>query len=69
MPGRRKTTAQRGLEFVFAIIVGNAIYFALQPWLPAVLRHEIFRLDLGLALDFLLCVGIYLLARRWFFAR
>lgn len=67
MPGRRKATVQRGLEFFFAIVVGNAIYFALQPRLPPVLQHEIFRLDLGLVLDFLLCVGVYLLLRRCFF--
>lgn len=49
-----------------AVIVGNLIYFALFPVLPAVLRHGISRFgigkfDWGLLLDFLICTALYIL--------
>lgn len=55
-----KTWLRMGLS----VALGNAIYFSSRPWLPFPYAHERFRLDPGLALDFLLCFGIYLLARR-----
>ncbi|MFQ5694825.1 MAG: hypothetical protein ACE5HB_02450 [Terriglobia bacterium] len=54
------------LEMVAAILVGNAIFFLLlEPRLPPAWRHDPFRVDIGLGLDFLLCVGAYGLL-RWF---
>jgi hypothetical protein len=51
-----------------AVLVGNAVYFTLLPYLPARIRHQPHTLDLGLVLDFLLCVvayvGINALLRR-----
>jgi hypothetical protein len=47
-----------------AILLGNALYFLLlAPLLPEAWRHQRFALDLGLGLDFLLCLGLYALAR------
>src|SRR4051812_13070483 len=43
-----------------SVLLGNIIYFLLLPHLPAELRHEPTRLDLGLALDFLLCLALWL---------
>ncbi len=50
-------------EYLAAILGGNIIYFLLEPRLPAALRHRIFRVDAGLALDFVICVGVYALIR------
>lgn len=66
-------TARRWIEYLFAILVGNGIYFLVfYPALPRVLQHQPFRFDAGLLLDFLLCVAVYgairlgaAHARRW----
>jgi hypothetical protein len=44
---------------VAAVITGNGIYFALQPFLPAGGRHDPFRIDLGLVVDFWICVVVF----------
>jgi hypothetical protein len=41
------------------ILIGNAVYFTLLPYLPALARHRPFAFDLGLMLDFVLCVAAY----------
>lgn len=53
-----------------AVLVGNLIYFALlMPILPPVARHGISvrvpRIDLGLVIDFGICVALYLLLGRF----
>ncbi|MCI0349979.1 MAG: hypothetical protein L0Z53_11195 [Acidobacteriales bacterium] len=45
---------------LLAVLAGNAIYFLLMPYLPRALRHEAFRIDLGLLLDGLICTAIVL---------
>lgn len=57
------STARRWAEFLVAVLVGNIAYLFVEPELPDVMRHRIFRVDLGLAIDFLMCVGIYGLVR------
>ena len=61
-------TPRRWIEYTAAILAGNAIYFlVLFPSLPRVLQHQAprpdsalpFVFDLGLVLDFLLCVLVY----------
>ena len=53
-------TLRRWIEYVIAILAGNAIYFAvLFPSLPPALRHEPMRIDGGLLLDFVCCVLVY----------
>ena len=49
---------------LLAILLGNVIYFAVQPLLPESLGHNLYKVDAGLILDFGLCAGIYLLLRR-----
>ncbi|MFZ0738630.1 MAG: hypothetical protein WCA98_19955 [Candidatus Acidiferrales bacterium] len=57
-------TPRRWLEYLAAILIGNAIYYlSLQPHLPNALRHQEFRTDLGLLIDFMICVGVYGLVR------
>jgi hypothetical protein len=53
-------TPRRWIEYLAAILAGNAIYFlVLFPGLPPALQHRPFVFDVGLALDFLLCVTVY----------
>ena len=47
------------LEALLAIILGNVVYFALLPTLPLAARHRPFRVDLGMVLDFSMCLLIY----------
>jgi ABC-type uncharacterized transport system permease subunit len=57
------------LKSLIAVVVGNAIYFLIiMPLLPPSGRHGIARIDLGLVIDFWVCVAVYgvieLAARR-----
>jgi hypothetical protein len=50
----------RPLRGVAAILLGNAIYFAvLLPRVPAWLQHQPFHADPGLLLDAVLCILAY----------
>ena len=51
------STARRWAEYLVAILGGNIIYLAIEPQLPISFRHRMFQIDLGLALDFLICVA------------
>jgi hypothetical protein len=55
----RVSTARRWAEYLVAVLGGNIIYLAVEPQLPTPLRHRMFQVDLGLALDFLICVLLY----------
>jgi len=57
------STARRWAEYLLAILGGNIIYMAVEPQLPTPLRHRMFQIDLGLALDFVICVMLYGLIR------
>jgi hypothetical protein len=53
-------TPRRWIEYLVAILAGNGIYFAvLHSTLPASLRHEPYRIDAGLLIDFACCVLVY----------
>jgi hypothetical protein len=53
-------TARRWVEYLVAILAGNAIYFlVLFRGLPPALRHEPLRIDAGLLLDFVCCILVY----------
>jgi hypothetical protein len=43
----------------FAVVIGNAIYFALLPHLPPRAQHKPMAIDWGLAVDFWLCLLLY----------
>jgi len=59
----------RILKSLAAVLIGNAIYFlAVMPMMPPRGRHTPFRLDLGLLIDFWICVAVYgalEIAWRW----
>lgn len=49
-----------------AILLGNAIYFlVLMPHLPPVARHGIGRIDLGLVIDFWICLVVFGVLNSW----
>jgi hypothetical protein len=51
---------RRLLKQTIAIILGNLLYFfVLMPHLPPAGRHRPDRLDLGLIVDFWVCVVLY----------
>lgn len=57
-------TPVRWLEYLIAILIGNAIYYlSLAPHLPQILRHQGFGIDGGVILDFAVCVAVYWLIR------
>ena len=61
--------ARRLLKQFIAIVIGNAIYFLLlTPHLPPQAQHRPDKLDLGLLVDFWICVVVYgiveLISRR-----
>lgn len=56
---RGKTRARRWGEYLLAILGGNILFLLLEPHLPGALRHQTFRMDWGLGLDFALCASLY----------
>jgi hypothetical protein len=64
----RESSAQRRPDWktsLLAVLAGNAAYYSLHPFLPRALQHNS-RIDLGLGLDFVLCVVAYFIARAIF---
>jgi hypothetical protein len=66
-PRPKPSVAVNLVQALCAVILGNAAYFLLGPafHLP---RHQPFRFDWGLIVDFWLCVvawGLIRTARRW----
>ena len=46
-------------RYLLAILIGNAIYFSILPYLPDRARHRPQRIDWGLAVDFWICLASY----------
>jgi len=46
-------------EALAAVVVGNAIYFFLEKYLPVGARHVPFQIDLGIAVDFWFCLVVF----------
>lgn len=56
------------LQSLLAILLGNVVYFLLLPSLPFAARHRPHHIDLGMVLDFWICLVIYgfiRTARKW----
>jgi len=50
----------RLIKQAIAVVVGNLLYyFVLMPHLPVAGRHRPDKLDLGLVVDFWICVVVY----------
>jgi hypothetical protein len=54
-----KFSWRRFLIALAAVVLGNVIYLRLLPLLPERARHNPFRLDWGLVLDFWICVVLF----------
>ena len=39
-----------------AVVVGNAIYFGVERFLPPRAQHQLYQIDWGLAVDFWICL-------------
>jgi len=46
-------------HYLVAIVLGQALYFAVAPHLPPAARHERFQFDLGTVVDFWFCLFVY----------
>jgi hypothetical protein len=57
-PNKNKTT-KNFLDALTAVLAGNAIYYLLMPHLPTAARHNLFKEDWGLLLDFAICTAIF----------
>jgi hypothetical protein len=55
----KSQTQKNFLDALVAVLAGNAIYFLLMPYLPAVARHALFKEDWGLLVDFSICTVIF----------
>ena len=44
------------IKYLVAILLGNGLYFALNPYLPPAARHHLYNLDLGTLVDFWFCL-------------
>ena len=53
---------------LLAVLLGNAVYFGCEGFLPPRAQHTPYSIDLGLVVDFWCCLVFYgLLARlKWF---
>ena len=60
--GRKRkapSTAERWIKAAVAVVVGNALYYALISHLPPEARHRPFQLDFGVLVDFWFCLFFY----------
>ncbi|HXY06782.1 MAG TPA: hypothetical protein VEI52_02925 [Terriglobales bacterium] len=42
-----------------AVVVGNALYFLVEKYLPAGAHHALFKIDLGMVVDFWFCLVVF----------
>ena len=64
----RQSIAVNFIQALAAVLLGNAAYLLLSPYLPARARHQVFKFDLGMLVDFWFCLvayGLIRTARRW----
>jgi hypothetical protein len=66
----REYVLRRTFKQAIAVVLGNLLYFfVIMPHLPLAGRHHPDRFDLGLIVDFWVCVAMYgvveLVDRKW----
>jgi len=54
-----KPATARWVKYLIAILLGNGLYFALNPYLPPAAQHHPYKLDVGTLADFWLCLAVY----------
>ncbi len=56
------------VQALAAVILGNVAYFLVAPTFPPIARHHPFHFDVGMLVDFWLCLvayGLIRTARKW----
>ena len=53
-----KPAIENFVQSLIAVVAGNVVYFLLMPHLPPAARHVPMRFDLGVVLDFWLCLVV-----------
>lgn len=64
----KQSVAVNFIQALAAIILGNIVYFLLEPSFPRIAQHQRFQFDLGMLIDFWFCLvayGLIRTARRW----
>ncbi len=54
-----KSAVANFVQALVAVLAGNVLYFLLVPHLPAAARHVPPRVDLGMLVDFWICLVIF----------
>ena len=47
------------LHALAAVVVGNALYFLVEKYLPYRAQHALFHIDLGMVVDFGFCLIVF----------
>ena len=53
-----KTGVTNFVHALIAVLAGNVIYFLIMPYLPPAARHVAPHLDLGMVVDFWICLVV-----------
>ena len=59
----KKSVIANFVQSLAAVLLGNAAYLLLSPYLPVAARHTIFKMDLGVLVDFWFCLVAFGLIR------
>ena len=54
-----RAITRKWVKYLVAIILGQALYFTVSPYLPPAARHQQFRPDIGTLVDFWFCLLVY----------
>ena len=64
----KESVAVNFVQALAAVLLGNAAYLLLSSYLPVAARHQAFKFDLGMLVDFWFCLvafGLIRSARAW----
>ncbi len=56
---RFPVAGERWFRPLFAVLLGNLLYYSLAEYLPEGARHKVNQIDAGLFVDFLICAAVY----------
>jgi cytosine/uracil/thiamine/allantoin permease len=51
------------LDALAAVVGGNIVYFLLEKHLPSAAHHALFKIDLGMVVDFCICLVFFLIIK------
>ncbi|MGA8154345.1 MAG: hypothetical protein WB952_25600 [Terriglobales bacterium] len=58
-------SAANFLHALAAVLGGNAIYFLSEKYLPPPAHHMLFKVDLGMVVDFCICLVFFLIIKAF----